>query len=265
MVRRDADEMKSRIFMLDKGLSEVRGEVKEGIDKYLANYKQNLDGLQKEMEGYQKEMAALRKGSADLQATLDNARVDMQVLTGKVEDVRILAQKPADDVALLKSDTAKRLAAMEERLGRVEQGIASIDKKFAELNQLQAQAQQTPDNLYRLGMEAMKAEGGAAKAREYFSKFLELYPKHKLAANAKYWVGETYYSEKNYEQAILEFQEVIQHYPDREKAPAALLKQGMSFKELGDAKSAHYDFKRVVEEYPKSEEAKIARERLNQK
>lgn len=265
MVRRDSDEMKSRIFMLDKGLGEVRGEVKEGIDKYLATYKQNVEGLRKEMEGYQKDMAALRKGSADLQATLDNARVDMQLLTGKVDDVRLLAQKPAEDISLLKSDTSKRLATLEERLTRLEKGLADLEKKTAEVAQTQVQLQQTPENLYRQGMDAMQGEGGGAKAREFFSRFLELYPKHKLAANARYWIGETYYGEKNYEQAILEFQEVIQHHSDKEKAPAALLKQGMAFRELGDKKSATYDFKRVIEEYPKSEEAKLAKEKLNEK
>jgi tol-pal system protein YbgF len=246
-VRRDADEMKSQIFTIDKGLGDVRGEVKEGVEKSLAGYRQSLEELQKDM-------AAIRKGGADLQATLDSARVDMQLLTGKVDDVRILAQKPADDIALLKDDTAKRLAALEERLIRLEKGAAEQQTKAAEL-------QQTPEILYQQGYDAMKG-GDAKKARELFSKFLELYPKDKLAANAHYWLGETYYSEKNFEQAILEFQEVIKNFPDKEKVPAAMLKQGMAFREMGDSKSSVYVFKKLVGEFPKTEEAKIAREKL---
>jgi tol-pal system protein YbgF len=256
-VRRDADEMKGRIFTLDKGLSEVRGEVKEGVEKSLAGYRQTLVALQRDVEAYQKEMAAIRKGGADVQATLDSARVDMQLLTGKVDDVRILAQKPADDIALLKEDTSKRLAALDERLTRLEKGLAEQQKKATEL-------QQTPEALYQQGLEAMKA-ADVAKARELFSKFLELYPKHKLAANAHYWLGETYYSEKNFEQAILEFQEVIKNFPEKEKVPAAMLKQGMAFKEMGDSKSSVYILKKLVEEYPKSEEAKVAKEKLRAK
>jgi tol-pal system protein YbgF len=256
-VRRDADEMKGRIFTLDKGLSEVRGEVKEGVEKSLAGYRQTLVALQRDVEAYQKEMAAIRKGGADVQATLDSARVDMQLLTGKVDDVRILAQKPADDIALLKEDTSKRLAALDERLSRLEKGLAEQQKKATEL-------QQTPEALYQQGFETMKA-ADVAKARELFSKFLELYPKHKLAANAHYWLGETYYSEKNFEQAILEFQEVIKNFPEKEKVPAAMLKQGMAFKEMGDSKSSVYILKKLVEEYPKSEEAKVAKEKLRAK
>jgi len=256
-VRRDTDEMKSRIFTIDKGLVEVRSEMKEGVDKSLAGYRQTLEALQREIAGYQKDMAAIRKGGADLQATLDNARVDMQLLTGKVDDVRIMAQKPADDVELLKQDLTQRLASMDERLARLEKGLDEQQKKAAQL-------QQTPDFLYQQAYDTMRA-GEVAKARELFSKFLNLHPKHALAANAHYWLGETYYSEKNFEQAILEFQEVIKNFPDKEKVPAAMLKQGMAFTELGDSKSASYIYKKLSDEYPKSEEAKVAKEKLRTK
>jgi TolA-binding protein len=62
---------------------------------------------------------------------------------------------------------------------------------------------------------------------------------HDLAANAFYWIGETHYSEKSYDQAILAFEKVIKNYPGKEKAPAAMLKQAMAFKALGDGKSAY--------------------------
>lgn len=253
-VRRDTDEIKNRIFTLDKGLTEVRGEVKDGVEKSLAGYRQSLEALQADMAGYQKEMAAIRKGGADLQATLESARVDMQLLTGKVDDVRLLAQKPADDIALLKEDLTKRLAALDERLGKLEKGVEEQQKKAALLLK-------SPDYLYQQGMEAMK-EGNSTKARELFTNFLEQHPKHALAANAHYWIGESYYSEKNFDSAVLSFQEVIKNFPDKDKAPAALLKQGMAFKEMGDAKSANYVLKKLVDDYPKSEEAKTAREKL---
>lgn len=256
-VRRDSDEMKSRIFTIDKGLLEVRGEVKEGVKSTLAGYGQSLETLQKDSAANQKEMAALRKMGADLQATLDSTRVDMQLLSGKVDDVRILAQKPVDDLALFRDDLNKRLAAMDERLSKLEKTLDEQQRKAA-------QAPQTPESLYQQASDVMNG-GDSVKARELFGKFLELYPKHKLVPNVHYWLGETYYSEKNFEQAVLEFQEVIKNFPEHVKAPAAMLKQGMAFKEMGDSKSEVYIFKKLVEEFPKSEEAKLAKEKLRAK
>ncbi|GFO53030.1 lipoprotein [Geomonas sp. Red276] len=256
VLRRDNDEMKNRIFAMEKGLNEVRGDVKEGIEKSLATNRKSLEALQKDVGGYQKDMETIRKSAADLQATLDSSRVDMQVLTGKIDDVRILAQKPADDIALLKDDLNKRLAALEDRMAKMEAGLAEQQKKAA-------LAQQTPEWLYQQAQDAYK-RGDMAKAREGFGKFLESYPKHRLAANAHYWLGETYYSDKNYDQAVLEFQEVINNFPDnRDKVPAAMLKQGMAFKEMGDPKSAVYVYRKLIEEFPKSDEAKVAKEKLH--
>lgn len=256
-IRRDNDEMKNRIFTMEKGLNEVRGEVREGVEKSLAGYRQSLEALQADMAGYQKEMTAIRKGGADLQATLESARVDMQLLTGKVDDVRILAQKPADDIALLKQDLTARLTALEERLGKMEKDFKGLDEQVKKA----AAVPKGPEAVYQQGYEAMKA-GDTVKAREFFSTFLEQNPSHNLAANAQYWIGETYYSEKNFELAVLEFQEVIKNFPDKDKAPAAMLKQGMAFRELGDTKSANYILKRLVDEHPKSEEAKVARDKF---
>jgi tol-pal system protein YbgF len=256
-LRRDNDEMKSRIFTLDRSVNDVRGEIREGIEKSLRGYQKNLESIQNEIGTNQKEMASVRKGSADLQATLDSARVDMQVLTGKIDDIRIMAQKPVEDIALLKEDLAKRLSAIEARLSKVEAGLAEQQKKAAEVPQ-------TPEAVYQQGLDLIKA-GDAAKARETLTKFLDQNPNSKLAANAHYWIGETYYNEKNYDQAILEFQEVIKTYPDSEKAPAAMLKQGMAFKAIGDPKSAAYVYRKLIEQYPKSEEARAAKEKLRQK
>lgn len=246
-VQRDMDEMKTRMFKMEKDIDGMRSEAKEGIDKTFKDF--------------QKEMENLRKGSADLQATLDSAKVDMQVLTGKVDDVRLLAQKPAEDLALLKEDTDRRLTAMEDRL-------LKLDKSFEELQKTAAEAktkemEQAPDALYQRGLDTLKG-GDPQKAREYFTKFIELFPKHELTANARYWLGETYYHEKKYDQAILEFQEVIKNYPGKEKVPAAMLKQAMAFKELGDAKSARYVYKKLIEDSPYTDEARIAKEKLKE-
>ena len=247
LVQRDTEELKNRMFKMEKEVGGIRNETKEGMDKTIKDFQQELESQ--------------RKGSADLQATLDSAKVDMQVLTGKVDDVRVLAQKPADDLSLLREDTDRRLAAMEDRLLKLDKRFDDLQKNLAEAK---AKAlEKSPDTLYQSGLDALKA-GDPQKARDHFSKFLELFPKHELTANARYWLGETYYHEKKYDQAILEFQEVIKNFPGKEKVPAAMLKQAMAFKELGDQKSARYVYKKLIEDSPQTEEARIAKDKLKE-
>ena len=67
---------------------------------------------------------------------------------------------------------------------------------------------------------------------------------------------------KNYDQAILNFQEIIDKYPKSEKAPRALLSQAEAFRQTNDKKSSITILKRVIELYPKTEEAVIAERKL---
>lgn len=236
-VERDSYDTRRRLAQLEKDMGTVRKSAAEEV--------------QSSLSGFRKELDALRKGTADMQASQETVRVDMQEMSGRIDDLKILAQKRADEKAFSRDETERKLIALEERLTKLEKHLDGL--KGAEGGAREAEA--TPEGLYQGALTSFKA-GDMQKARESFTRFAERYPKHDLTANARYWIGETYYSEKNYEQAILAFQEVIKLYPKKEKAPAALIKQALSFKSLGDVKSARYVLKKLQDEYPRSEEAK---------
>ena len=236
-LKRDVDDMRGHQAKADRDLSAVRSESKEGMDKTLKDAQKELDGV--------------RKGNADLQASLEAMKVDLQLLTGKVDDLTLQGKKPGEDLALLKEDVERRLVALEQKLQGVSKEQEAVVKQVSE----------SPENLYQSGLESFKA-GDMKKARETFSRFVERYPKHLLTSNAVYWVGESYYGDKDYEQAILEYQKMIKNYPDKEKVASAMLKQGMSFINLKDNKGAKYILKELIKQYPASDEAKRAKEQL---
>jgi tol-pal system protein YbgF len=95
-----------------------------------------------------------------------------------------------------------------------------------------------------------------------FKEFLQKHPKSKLANNAQYWIGESHYALREFDQAILEFDAVRSRYPQAEKVPAALLKQGFAFAELGEKVNARLILQEVVEKYAQSPEAAQAKQKL---
>jgi tol-pal system protein YbgF len=235
-LQRDMDEVKTRLYQMEKDIGGMRIEAKQGTDNTV--------------KGFQREIENLRKSIADLQAAQDVNRVDMQTLSGKIDDLGQQVRKPEDDLSLMKDDVNRRLSALEAKMSSDEKALA--DAKAAAV---------TPESLYQSGIDAFKS-GDMKKSRDILTKFIAQYPKDDLVANAHFWIGETYYNDKNMEQAILEYQEVIKKFPDNGKAPAALLKQGMAFQDLGDNKSARFIFKKLVDNYPKSEEAGKAKKLL---
>ena len=100
-------------------------------------------------------------------------------------------------------------------------------------------------------------------ARGAFDEFLKKYPKSKLVPNALYWKGETFYSQKNYPQAILAFKEVTGRFPKNAKAAAALLKIGMSYDRVGDPDNAIFYLRALVEDFPGSGPAAMGRKELS--
>jgi len=245
VMQHDVDELKSRYFNLEKDFGVLKNETREGVDKSLKDY--------------QIEIESLRKGTADLQASLESAKVDMQVMAGKVDDANLQAKKPSEDISLLKEDLERRLTALEGKIANLEKNSDEQQKKMTESSAKQAEL--SPEALYQQGLDLVKG-GDTQKGREILTRFVEKNPNHELAANAHYWIGESHYTEKSYDLAILEFEKVIKNYPGKEKAPAAMLKQAMAFKALGDVKSAKYVFGKLIESFPRSVEAVTARSKL---
>jgi tol-pal system protein YbgF len=246
--RYDVDEVRTRVISLEKNLGGIRNESREGIDAIEKNLKSDV--------------ADVRKLSADIQATIDGTKTEMQAMNGKLDDMGISLKKPTEDLARYREDADKRIIALEDRIIRLQSTLDELTKKVAELAQSKELAP-TPDALYMKGLDTFKA-GDMPAAREIFTRFLEQYPQHELAANAHYWVGETHYSEKSYEPAILAFQDVIKNYPTKDKVPAAMLKQAMAFNAINDTKSAKYVLKKLGEAFPKSDEATKAKELLKE-
>ncbi|NDV18772.1 tol-pal system protein YbgF [Pseudodesulfovibrio sp. JC047] len=119
-----------------------------------------------------------------------------------------------------------------------------------------------PKSLYALGLSQYNAEQFDA-SRATFDQFLQKYPNNTLAANALYWKGETYYSQKSYAQAILTFKEVTGRFSKHLKSASALLKIGMSYENVGDTENAVFYLRALVEDFPKSDAATLGRKALN--
>ena len=93
-----------------------------------------------------------------------------------------------------------------------------------------------------------------------FTDFIAKYSRHPLAGNAQYWIGEAYWTQRDYRQALVEFEKVSEYGPG--KAPDALVKIGLCHARLRDASRAEQAWQRVIREYPKSEAAGLAQSLL---
>jgi tol-pal system protein YbgF len=212
-----------------------------------------------------------RNASAELNATIDQIRGDIQSLRGNVEEAEYSMRQQQSSVQATGGEQLGRLDRTEavsqkneDRLFRIEQylNLESLGRKPARpIAAPTTPKALTEDGIYRSAKQNFDS-ADYEKARIEFGSFLKKYPKSQNADNAQFWIGETYYREKWYEKAILEYQKVIETYPKGNKVPASLLKQGLAFLNLGDKSNSRLILKELVKKYPKSNESKVAIQKL---
>ncbi|MGH8864623.1 MAG: tol-pal system protein YbgF, partial [Burkholderiales bacterium] len=95
-----------------------------------------------------------------------------------------------------------------------------------------------------------------------FDGFLKTYPKHQLAPNAQYWIGESHFHLHDFRAAIEAQRRLLGTYPDSAKAPDALLIIGTAETSLGDNAAARKTFEELIARYPNTESAEKAKGRL---
>ena len=101
-------------------------------------------------------------------------------------------------------------------------------------------------------------------ALQGFEEYLKNFPGTELADNATYWIGECYYRQRRYRQAVDQFEGVLSRYPRSDKSASALLKKGYALIELGDRSQGTTQLRQVIRQYSTSDEANLARQRLRE-
>ena len=110
----------------------------------------------------------------------------------------------------------------------------------------------TPQSQYEYALSLMLKQQDFAKAESALSAFIDRYPKNKLTGNAHYWLGETYFVRKRYQDAVFAFAEGFQKFPKSNKAPDNLLKLGMSLDRMQKRKEACTAYSRLLGIFPKA-------------
>jgi tol-pal system protein YbgF len=87
-------------------------------------------------------------------------------------------------------------------------------------------------------------------AEEALRAFVQRYPNDALAGNAQYWLGETFYVRKDYNNAAAAFAEGYRKYPQSGKGADSLLKLGMSLSNVGQKKEACLTFGQLAHDFP---------------
>lgn len=271
------DDLQQVRYELNQKIADVADNRVAVVEKKVAAVEESLPRLKAEDDKIRSEMTknfeavtALRKSTAETGADITDVRDAIQQLRGQVDVLRkdlatavTHANRKDDEYKEIReklNNTLFKINFIENFLGI---GKREDQPEGTEKGEKSKDAKGRPDreSAYAAAYELFK-DGKFDKAREAFQNFLKQYTDTEYSDNAQFWIGECYYFEKKYENAILEYEKVAKNYPDGDKVPYALLKQGIAFLNLGDKASAKLILQRVIKDYPNTNQARTAKATL---
>ena len=214
-----------------------------------------------------KEIEHIQKNQASLEIKIDRLITDLQIIQGKLDE------------------NNHRTSELGRRLDELEYEVSALSTKSESPTKPSTSGDSEPKGTSLPdGTKIQKIPGriiGSGPTEVYnkaysdyvqgnydlaisgFQNYLSQFPKSNLASDAKYWIGECYYSKTDYSKAIEAFDRFIAENPHSDKSTTALLKIGFSYIEIKNYEKARHYLKRIIDQYPNSKEAAIAKNKLS--
>ena len=203
----------------------------DGMETQIRALTQQLEQLSAEVRGG----APGRNAAAQVPAATGAMRPDAATVpqgTGREFGATSVTPAPADGIGSLIGEPA---AAATQQAGTqvAATGPSGDDAKLA----------------YEAAYGHMlQQDYGAAQAG--FGDFLKHFPRHALTPNAIYWLGETYYVQRNYADAAEAFDIVLTAHAASNKAPDSQLKKAMSLSQQGKNAESCTALRVLASKYP---------------
>ncbi|MDE0331098.1 MAG: tetratricopeptide repeat protein [Nitrospinae bacterium] len=226
----------------------------EKADKVLAKLKQRIEKLENEVSRLRTKpplVAAEKKEKVVVTPVGAPSRlspVGAPPADSRIPSAGLPLSQDAQDVGVPAPDT---------RVAVVPKEPPSQPQKSARVPRLP-----DPEEEYIQAIRVLRDERNFTKARGLLKSFIEKYPTHELTDDAYYSIGQSFFQEKNCEEALVAFVSVRMDYANGDRAPEALFKEASCHLMWGDSAHARDLFDLLIRRYPDSSAAGKALKRL---
>jgi tol-pal system protein YbgF len=96
-------------------------------------------------------------------------------------------------------------------------------------------------------------------SHQEFADYIAHFPTSDLASNSQFYLGEIFYAQNDYKDAVAAYNLVLSKYPQSLKLAAALMKRGQAEINLKERTAGIRDLREVVTRFPGSDESRRAK------
>lgn len=229
--------------------------------------------LRSDVDRLEARIATLQEETARQDSARARQVTELLALQRQLLDTVAASQRA---LTAFRGDMSRDLYGVQQQLMQVQELTGQSQRRLAELRgDLEARGQQlsapagapaaagagpSSSQMYEASLQQLRS-GGTATARMGFRQLLDQYPSAPEAADAVYFIGESFAGEAP-DSAAAYYRRVVQEHPRSTRAPAALYKLGLLAEQRRDTAAARQAYQQVVDRYPSADEAALARDRL---
>lgn len=227
-----------------------------------------FDEMTVQVVEHQKQILDFNFKSQEMESRLNQIYGAMEEL--KYEEKQEIVKKEQERVRTL-TEVTERLNLMEGKLTKIEDQLKAQGEFIQKVTKSLSGIKKTTSKKVKSGNDviyekAMKAYNNKQykTAKTNFIKLLED-PKTNAVRKVRGWftLGNIYFKEKNYQEAMVFFSKVYANYPKSSKSPSSLLFIAKSFAATGEKEDAKGSLNQIIKQYSNSREAKEAKKILD--
>ena len=185
---------------------------------------------------------------------LNQLQQAISLLTGQIEQLQYRNQQLQQQMEKMQADYEFRLEQVEKGGGRPGGGAgvrARLHRRLLPRRRRPRRPQVPPTRSTTTPSRSCRMATMPAPRRG-FRTFVQRNPQHALAGNAQYWLGETYYARRDYQNAMTAFAEGYKAYKTSPKGPDNLLKLGVTLADAWPQARCLRDLRALRQDYPRA-------------
>ncbi len=258
--KREYVELQREIVNLQDQVQKLQTSMSENTGLLNGLVRQALDGIGRLSKDVAVLDAAMRDQNKNIAAPVAGVNTRMDSMAGELQALKV----SVDDLSA--------------RMAKLQQTMVDLSNT---IKVIQAPAAQPPgptgstapggggpgpgvsaESLYSNAMRDKDA-GSYDIALQEFTDYLRYFATTDLAPNAQYYIGEIYYNQKNYPEALKAFDTVLERYSENNKSLDARYMKGRALFLMGEKTKAAQEFRQVYSLAPRSELGAKAKAQLS--
>jgi len=215
---------------------------------------QSIQQTEMDQASLNERVEAMERKIIELEQENTRLEAENRAISSSIESLKRKSARSGSSSGMSQKD--KKLATKLEKIGSSIRSAAEVGAPV-----IKPSDKSIEKNSYTAAYLALKS-GRYEEAALGFRTLIQDYPDGEYADQAWYWLGESYFVQRNMKEAIEAFSKIADDYPDSAKHPAALLKLASAYQNVKRNGDAVAVLKRLINEHGDTNAAEQARTQL---